>query len=262
MGRFMRGAPAQYAAGGQSQSARAQHAPTGSTQQDKLLRLLRTDPKRVQKMVPRLTWPQVIERAGFLGTVHAVRVADTMPVEFEVLQGLPSEIVHQAAFALYDCGAPVESVRAAVELAWIAHSTLFMTLAGDQAFHILRHCQFKVPAELGPVFPVWRGVRGVSIEAARAGYSWTTNPLVAATWAEHIGARDVGRISGEPLVLRREVKATDVIYYSDNHGMAEVVVDASPGGEVDGDRDEWREAAIKYAAQLAVDGAVARGFGW
>ena len=230
-----------------SRRVSAKQARTGRMERERWAATLRSDPARARKMYPRLSWAEVVKRGGWLMPASA----DERRTSIQEMECIPTTLTHQAAFALYDCGAPLESVRAAVEMAWIRDSSLFMALAGDQAYDLLRHCQFELPPELGPKFPVWRGTRGVPLEVARTGHCWTTNPLVAATWAEHVGAAGLNVYSGAPLVVRRNVQAKDCILFTDHGGMSEVVVDAPPDGEVDGTPDEWRAAAIGYARQLS-----------
>ena len=251
-----RGAPAAYTPGGQSQSARDVGRRGTQARHRAEIRALFEQPDKVAAAFPRITWEEALTSAG----ENARLVKDPASVGAVTFRyAFPPRAWHQAALALYDMRAPALSVQAAVESAWMQNSTLLAALAGDEMFPILRYCQFRPPHGLPEVVPVWRGTRGVDIDTARAGLSWSLNPQVACAWAIMLGMRAAGpRVEGAPLVLRREIKREQILFYTDEHGMEEVAFDQPPEGEIDGEFEEWMTVARSFAHGGAAREAIAR----
>lgn len=149
--------------------------------------------------------------------------------------------------ALVRIGASPETIREVLEEVWFRGHRPFVDMVRDPAEIgiIFRAAGMPVPIELGDPVTVWRGGAGLSVDQLSAGLSWTTRRDIAARYAIGHAEGDGG---GEPLVVRRVVPRSDVLWWTDMEGGAEAVI-AAPGlGEVDGDKADWREASARAIA--------------
>jgi len=112
-----------------------------------------------------------------------------------------------------------------------------------------------LPAELGDVFTIYRGVqRTPDIARAARGYSWTFDRDVACWFAVKHGAPFVRDNS---YVIAATIRRSDVVYYSDDRGEKEIVTQRAPENyKIDGDLDDWiacgnRQNALIKANNMA-----------
>lgn len=154
------------------------------------------------------------------------------------------------ACALHAIRAPAELRRLVLRRAWVMVPAGLSRAAGSTAALVgmFRSAAFEPPAGMPEIFPVWRGVVAHSLARARWGLSWSLRRGIAARNALLHQAMGV---PGSPWVLRRMVRRRDVVFFSDVRGEAEVIVDAAPEGDVDGDLLEWRQDAAAEGEHLA-----------
>lgn len=181
------------------------------------------------------------------GQLCALAVAYSPPF---VAEAVAEDELPVIACALHAIRAPAELRRLVLRRAWQMVPDGLSRAAGSTAalLGMFRSAAFEVPAHMPEIFPVWRGVVAHSLARARWGLSWSLRRGIAARYA--VLQQAMG-FPGSPWVLRRMVWRRDVVFFSDVCGEAEVIVDAAPAGDVDGDLLEWGQDAAAEGARLA-----------
>lgn len=148
-----------------------------------------------------------------------------------------------------------------------AYKTLFNAIWEDDCFlHSILICKvgsraqmarmFKqtgtasdLPAEIGDVFTIFRGVKlEPDIARAAKGYSWTLDRCVACQFA----AGPSSFISDNGYVISATIRRSDVVYYSDRGDEKEIITARPPENyKIDGDLKDRIAAARRQSARLS-----------
>ena len=134
--------------------------------------------------------------------------------------------------------------RAIVRRVWDHdHSQLLYAVDGDasRVREILAAADFAIPLNGNQV--VYRGAPDVSPEAAVEGLSWTTSHEVACWFAF--------RSSKTATVLAADVPASEIIYWSNERGEHEVILQSIPPLRLDDQSDRWEAIASSFSEKLA-----------
>lgn len=100
------------------------------------------------------------------------------------------------------------------------------------------------PADLPELVSIWRGGRAASVEDLRAGRSWTTDRVVASSFA--IDRRLCG-VPGRSLVIKATVPRSQVASLVEPIVLSEIVLHALPSVvAIDGDEAEWIMEAARF----------------
>jgi hypothetical protein len=155
----------------------------------------------------------------------------------------PSGHAAYVPLALYLTGAPLDALRAAAMQGWVYHHRPMIQAAGPRLLPMLRAAKFPDITAMPERVEVWRGTCGISLREARAGLAWTNSRRVAAFYALQHWPQQGLKLE-PPLVVRRVVRRRNIVLarIADASGIepaAELVIDAPPAGEIDGDRSEW-----------------------
>jgi hypothetical protein len=139
---------------------------------------------------------------------------------------------------IYLMGLPENCLRLALADGWHNSHKKILQRTKTRAelvrwFRAANYQNSMLPDEL----TIWRGTSGASQQSAAWGYSWSTNRSTAAWFAMRHPQR------GTPLVLRRTIKRSEVLYYSNYMHESECVVATWGPCAVDGDLVEWKELA-------------------
>lgn len=108
---------------------------------------------------------------------------------------------------------------------------------------MFRYAAFEPPAGTPERLTVWRGTSKLNTRQALRGFSWTTNRDVACWFAMRFAEK-----SGSPLLLRADIRRSDVALFDDCRNESEAVLMRPPAADVDGDATDW---AAAYARQQA-----------
>lgn len=152
---------------------------------------------------------------------------------------------------LHDNGATPEMVRDVLIPAWeCLHARVAGIEKTKDIIQLFKFAEFPIPDSLPETITVWRGTVGVTVEQARRGYSWSLHRACSCYFALVQWQKEEG-FKGRPLLLRREVKKRDLVYfnqieYSSGVIYSEVLIDAPPAGEVDGCEDDWRQSMTHF----------------
>lgn len=112
----------------------------------------------------------------------------------------------------------------------------------------LAQMQFPLPPGLPDVVTVWRGTAGVPFWVALQGLSWTLDRGVACKYAL-IRSRE---FSGPPLVVRAEIPASSIVFYSNAWREREVIFDGPARKAAPDDaHDTWEASACAWMTQSA-----------
>lgn len=112
---------------------------------------------------------------------------------------------------------------------------------------MFRYAQFSIPPEFGETVRVWRGTKGISLDSARKGYSWTTDRNIAC-WFAHYGHN--GR---DPLVIVADIPRSEIMYFSDERSEKEAVLVRPPVAMVDGTVADWAAGDVAHQATLVAN---------
>lgn len=141
-------------------------------------------------------------------------------------------------------------LRKPLAAAWVMDSEPIINAAKAEGVCILamfRAAEFELPKAYPARFQVWRAVRWGSLETAIGGYSWTPDRWYALATAGAYLAKQRGMKMG-PFVVRRFIERHQVVFYA-RMLASEVVFDAPPEGERDGDEEAYWLEAERYANQ-------------
>ncbi|HEX2526172.1 MAG TPA: hypothetical protein VHL31_07705 [Geminicoccus sp.] len=145
---------------------------------------------------------------------------------------------------VYLMGLSEECLRAALSSAWLRRHSEVQRAARTRPELIkwFRAANFDL-SMLPDEVTVWRGTCGIPWEEALCGWSWTTRRSVAAWFAMRFPH------FGSPIVLRRTVKRSEILYFSDSREESECVLSTIGEFQFDGTPDEWRRLAKEEIAQ-------------
>ncbi len=172
---------------------------------------------------------------------------------YDAVAEAPREIRGLVAVALHYAGVPPAELRDALRLAWLSAYGYTVQAAHDQGnclMAMFKRAAFPIPAELPETVTIYRGTSGIPARLAQKGHSWTSCRGAGCWRATHDASSLGGRSGEQPIVLRRDVPKSSIVFYEglDTQSHDEFICDLPPGGEVDGDEAEWRATADSWAA--------------
>lgn len=129
------------------------------------------------------------------------------------------------AWLLYQARISPASMRAALINAMLPDCFRggFQKLAGREFITILRYAEFPLPA-LPNVITIWRGTFSKATRPrVKKGYFWTIDREVAVFFAKRFEF-----FGGRPMLMRAEVCAEDIVFYSNERNEQEVIPTVSP----------------------------------
>ena len=172
-------------------------------------------------------------------------------------EGSPADAVYEAppdmrgavVVALFLAG--IADLQAAFTEAWFSnHIGVKRTAAaeGNCLNALILAANLPPPADMPSSVTCWRGTIGVNLATARVGRSWTTKReaachLIMTAWPR------AGFRTGNPLLIRRDIRKEDILMYwpgGDTAWHDEIVVSTGKDGDVDGTPEEWRETGMGW----------------
>jgi hypothetical protein len=168
----------------------------------------------------------------------------------DALADAPRDMWGLIVVALYYSGVAPDALRPLLRLAWRDRWLDFIQAAraeGNCLIPTFRYAAFPLPEGLPAEVTVWRGMRGAGVQETVKGFSWTMDRDAACAIAMVLYR--ASRSQGRPLVVRRTVQRERIVYYdpaSETQDYSEVLFDAPPAGDVDGDEADWRAAADRW----------------
>lgn len=160
-------------------------------------------------------------------------------------QAVPYYRRAELAYALYLDSMPAAVLRPAVDEAWAANPRDLARICKTERrmMTLLSACDFP-RIDLPPRIDIWRGTSGVAKADAELGFCWTLDREAAAWYA----LREAERW-GTPLVLRRQIRPSAIVWARRTDGAVEIVPSRSDRAEPDGTEAEWRQWAEAFAAR-------------
>lgn len=173
------------------------------------------------------------------------------------LNKIPASVRGVLPVILHATGAKPEALRPVLRHCWITdHATVLASAGRDGVLKMMRAAKFPIPDDVPERVTVWRGAYAMKLRDAQFGLAWTPDRALAcyyavAYWPHTLGAGQIAH--GPPILIRREIARSQIVFGEMVAGT-EYVIDAPPGGEVDGDEGEWRETAWAKHRTLKTDG--------
>lgn len=162
-----------------------------------------------------------------------------------LVSAAPNEWRGQIALCAYWIGLPNPAYREIMDSVWIHdHWQLRSAVARGglpQIRRMMASAEFPVPL-MGDV-TIYRGAADVAPPVAVKGLSWTTSREVACWFAFHW----ISRTDANRFVLTATVRASDMIYWSNNRDEHEVLLRKPPSLRIDDNPGEWNELADRFA---------------
>ena len=201
-----------------------------------------------------------LEPAQLAAFKRALKLCDPAAA-WEVIESAHPACGPRIVMDYYLAGLTGDALRDPLTLVWATNHKAFRATAkynGVRPASVFKAAAFDIPAGLPETLPVWRGVHGIGLEAARSGESWTDNRDIAILYA----------VQGDnPLVIRRQIHRSWIVSagptrwslsgldvemsidYASVHGL-EIIFDAPDAGDVCGDEFDWYPRASMLHRQL------------
>ena len=154
------------------------------------------------------------------------------------------------AVAMWRSKVPVEAFRVYLSMTW-GHDHRYVIEAAKTRRtlgYMFRYAAFPLPAEIPDVATVWRGSSALTLDKAKAGYSWTTDRDIACWFAMRFADRN-----GSPLVLAADIAKCDIALFTNDRGESEAVLMRPPAARVDGDVSDWSACYLRQQKAMDAD---------
>lgn len=151
------------------------------------------------------------------------------------------------AVMMWRAKVPLGAFRAFLSSVWDHdHRHLIRAAATRRTLgHMFRYAAFPLPADMPERVTLWRGTSVLSLNEAKAGYSWTTERDVACWFAMRFE-------NPAPLVLATEVAKTDIALFGTERDESEAVLMRPPvKAWIDGTQTDWIDASARRQAKHA-----------
>ncbi len=158
----------------------------------------------------------------------------------------PNEYRGWIALAAYHLAVPNPAYRTIIRNVWNHDHQYFLTATRHDRRLIRRMMkagEFEHPFSGSIV--VFRGTAGMSLAKASKGLSWTLSRETACFFGFRFVVQGIDdhRFAGNPVVLKADVHASDVVFWDDSRREQEVVLRRDISAGLDPDPETWSETA-------------------
>jgi hypothetical protein len=165
---------------------------------------------------------------------------------FKICGAAPNEYRGWIALAAYHLAVPNPGYRTIIRNVWNHDHQFFLAATGHDRRLIRRMMkagEFEHPWSGSIV--VFRGTAGMSLAKASKGLSWTLSRETACFFGFRfvVQGADDPRLAGNPLVLKADVHASDIVFWDDSLEEQEIVLRRDISAGLDPEPETWAATA-------------------
>jgi hypothetical protein len=168
---------------------------------------------------------------------------------FGICVAAPNEWRGLIALAAYHSGVPNPGYRTIIRAVWNHdHAHLIKAAEHDRRLirRMIKAAEFDHPFS-GPL-TIFRGASGITARTAAKGLSWTFSRETACFFACRF------RAPLEPIVLKTEIDASDIILWDDSRNEKEVILRRDIPAQVEPEPETWAEIANTVVERIKARG--------
>jgi hypothetical protein len=165
---------------------------------------------------------------------------------FEICVVAPNVYRGSIALAAYYLRIPNPAYQTIIRHVWNHdHQSLLATVRHDRRLirRMMKEGEFEHPFSGSIV--VFRGTAGMSLAKASKGLSWTLSREMACFFGFRfvVQGADDHRLAGNPVVLKADVHASDVVFWDDSLREQEIVLRRDISAGLDPEPETWAATA-------------------